>query len=177
MLQDVKRCIQAAKRLGSLTTQPSDSENINGFRSHNRNAALHPVKLENNSAEPQIVPKRREEHLHVSGWQDPICSLFQNGSGWKDPTCTVTQTFIQIKNLAASQAKSFETGGSCSLATPPETPCKGPNESFRMTNLKNGDYDASSKEKELKVASKSSQVNPEHEKDSFWLAYGYFAVH
>lgn len=161
MLQDVKRCMEAAKRLGGLTTQSSDTDTeINGLRSHGRTAAFHSVKLEDTSAEPQLELKKREEHLHGSGWQDPICGLFQKGSGWHDPICALFQT----KSLATCQAENREASGSYSLDTPPETSFKGSDASSKRVNLRNGGcVDSAVKEKELRVAAKSSTVYPEHE--------------
>ncbi|KAG0611271.1 hypothetical protein M758_7G128100 [Ceratodon purpureus] len=152
-VEDVKRCLEAAKRLGGLTTQSSDSE-INGYQLQDHNAALRPVKLEATSAEPQMDRDASGEHLHGSEWQDPICSLFQKKSEWQDPTCTLFQT----KNLATYQAENPRTGGSYSQATPPETPFKGSDASSRRVSLKNGGcVDYAVKEKELSGASKSSQ--------------------
>jgi hypothetical protein len=166
-MQDVKRCVEAAKRLKGLTTQSSDTE-TNGFPAHEgRHAALRPVKLEDTCAEPQMDLKRREGHLHGSGWQDPICSLFQNESGsWQDPICALFQT----KTLATCQAEDLEASGSYSLATPPETPFQGSDASSRRVNLKNGtgcaDY-AANWEREHPI---SSQVHPQDEWSCTFLA-------
>lgn len=144
-----EKLMQAASRLGGLMTEPSATE-VNGFQPSDLNVALLPGHLEYTSADPQTDPKRREEHLHGSRWQDPFCSLFRV---WQDPICTLFQT----KNLApCTQVENVDAGGSYTSGTP----LYKSNATSRRFDLKYGvGTDCAVKQKDLNVASKSSQVH------------------
>lgn len=116
---------------------------------------LNTINLEDSQAEPPISHNQTEDHLHGSGWQDPICVLFQKANEWQDPICALFQT----KNSASCTTESLGSDGSCKLVTPLERSTT----SSSRTNSGNGGFvDYSVQEKELKGPPKSLQVSYRH---------------